>query len=80
MPATDLAALAGECRAEMARQGLTLGALSDLTQPRLSVAALSRILSGERDIPVAKLVNICDALGVGFYELCRRAEAMRAAS
>ena len=72
--ATNLtASVRGEIRAEMGRQGgLTRQTLADRAD--MSVWALGRCLSGQRDFTFGEVTSIAAALGVPLTELIARAE------
>ena len=64
--------LRGEVRAEMARQGITRQTLADRTD--ISVWAIGRALSGQRDFSLTEVLSIAAALGLPASELVARAE------
>lgn len=66
------AALAGELRAEMGRQRLTLDEMAAKSGiPKVSV---ERYVNGKRDIPMSKFPQLCRALGVAVPEMITRVE------
>lgn len=66
------AAIAAEVRAELARQSMTLTALSLSTH--ITVPTLRNRLAGKRPFFLEELDTICAALGVGLTELIDRTE------
>ena len=72
MNTTLTASLRGEIRAEMARQGLTRQRLAEATD--ISVWALGRALSGQRDFGFTEVATVALALGIPMHELVARAE------
>lgn len=66
------AAVAAELRAERARKGITINALAD--NSGLAKSSVQRYLSGERDIPVPSLIDLCKVLSVDPRVIFERAE------
>lgn len=68
-------ALLGEVRAEMSRQRprVTQQMLADATDSHITT--VSRWLSGETDIRLMDLLQVCDRLGVTLNDLVQRAAA-----
>ena len=69
---TFAAAVAGELRAERARQDITWDALVEATG--ISKSSVLRYLKGTRDIPLPEYVALCGALGLSPTEVFERAE------
>lgn len=68
--------LAGEVRAEMARQGITQQRLAETSD--MTVWTLGRRLAGASDFAFGEVVAIADALRVPLAELIARAERLAA--
>lgn len=67
------AGLAGEVRAEMARQGLTVATVAQGAD--ISPASLSRRLNGSSEFTVAEMFRVAGFLGMTLSDLLRRAES-----
>jgi transcriptional regulator with XRE-family HTH domain len=70
------AVLAGEVRAEMARQGVTAAKVSQATD--ISRASLSRKLNGRNEFTVAEMLRVTKFLGLTLSDLLQRAESVAA--
>ena len=70
------AGLAGEVRAEMARQGVTAATMAQATD--ISRASLSRKLNGRNEFTVAEMFRVAEFLGMTLSDLLRRAESVAA--
>ena len=70
------AGLAGEVRAEMARQGVTAAKMSLSTD--ISRTSLSRKLNGRNEFTVAEMFRVSTCLGITLSDLLRRAESVAA--
>jgi len=70
------AGLAGEVRAEMARQGVTAAAVAQAID--ISRTSLSRKLNGSGEFTVAEMLRVSNFLGLPLSDLLRRAESVAA--
>jgi len=70
------AGLAGEVRAEMARQGVTAASVAIATD--ISRTSLSRKLNGHNEFTVAEMLRVAKVLGLTLSDLIRRAESVAA--
>lgn len=70
------AGLAGEVRAEMARQGVTAATVAQAID--ISRASLSRKLNGSGEFTVAEMLRVSNFLGLALSDLLRRAEQVAA--
>lgn len=65
-------ALAAELRAEKAAKELTYDEIAE--RSNMQKMTVHRYMSGSRDIPMGKLLAMCEALGVSLPVLIERAE------
>ena len=70
--------LAGEVRAEIARQGLTLVNVADAAD--IARSSLSRKLAGKQDFKMAELTRVAAVLDIPPSTLVARAEAAEVAA
>jgi len=70
------AGLAGEVRAEMARQGVTAASMARAID--VSRTSLSRKLNGRNEFTVAEMFRVAAFLGMTLSDLLRRAEMVAA--
>jgi len=70
------AGLAGEVRAEMARQRVTADKVALATD--ISRTSLSRKLNGHNEFTVAEMIRVAAFLGLTLSDLLRRAEQVAA--
>ena len=68
---TDRPSIAGEIRAECARQGITAGDLAG--RAGLTPAAMSRRLNGHTEFTLREVIAVCAALGIDLAQLMRAA-------
>lgn len=67
------AAVSAQLDEERRRTGKTINGLAEVTT--ISRASIERYLKARRDIPLAALVELSNAMGVSVVELIMRAEA-----